>query len=238
MPKKPVRSPEIDLLRCIAIVLMMAFHTAYDLGVLYHWSVDVFHGGWWLIGKVSAILFVLLVGVSFPLSWKRTPRKLRYVGRGAKILAFAVAISAVTYAVDPVTYVRFGILHLIGLSMIILPFMRRLGWFAVIPGFIITGIGHLMRTVVTETSVLLPLGIMPAGFRSIDYYPIFPWFGVILMGMSAGWIFVEAGSPSWFRRIPRGWGAVTAVSKASLWMYVLHQPVILGILHLVLGPVA
>ena len=37
-----------------------------------------------------------------------------------------------------------------------------------------------------RTIWLLPLGIHPATFFSVDYEPIFPWFGVVLIGMGLG----------------------------------------------------
>ncbi|WP_369425780.1 heparan-alpha-glucosaminide N-acetyltransferase domain-containing protein [Methanothrix sp.] len=79
---------------------------------------------------------------------------------------------------------------------------------------------------------LLPLGMAPSDFTSLDYVPLIPWFGVFLLGMSAGMCLYPNGR----RRfdIPpappcsRGW--IITAGRRSLLIYLIHQPIILGLL--------
>ena len=38
----------------------------------------------------------------------------------------------------------------------------------------------------TGSLLLLPFGLPYAGFVSLDYEPLIPWFGVLLLGAAAG----------------------------------------------------
>ena len=41
---------------------------------------------------------------------------------------------------------------------------------------------------------LLPLGVIPAGFHSLDYYPLLPWASLFLCGAALGKVANRAGS--------------------------------------------
>lgn len=223
------RSLEIDLLRVLAIGLMMSYHTAYDLGVFYGWSVDVFHGFWWIVGKSSAALFLLLVGISFQLSWNKNPNPKRILKRGIMIFCYGMVVTVATYIFDPLTYVRFGILHLIGVSIMLLPLLKRIEIATPLLGILLLFVGNFITKDPFSTSLLIPLGFLPRGFISIDYYPLIPWFGWVVLGMTAGKFFLQRNQPTlfsqrqtYFRRI------VSTISKKSLLIYMLHQPILLG----------
>jgi len=92
------RYPELDLLRTLAVVMMIVYHAAYDLETLYGWPIDVHGGGWWLLARATLTLFLLLVGVSFAISWDRSGKRYRkYLRRGLGILACGLLVSFVTY---------------------------------------------------------------------------------------------------------------------------------------------
>ena len=119
------RYPELDLLRTGAILGMIIYHAAYDLTAFYGWNIDITHGEWKVFERVIAITFLLLVGISFAISYSRTkPEQVwtKFLKRGLIVFGCGLLVSLVTYFLDPPTYVRFGILHLIGLSLILLPF--------------------------------------------------------------------------------------------------------------------
>ena len=104
-----MRRPEIDLLRTLAILMMVTYHTAYDLSAFFHVRIDPFSGGWKILQRSTAILFLLLVGVSFVLSYyksEKRPSWEKYGKRGLVVLLCGMLASVVTFAVDPETYVR------------------------------------------------------------------------------------------------------------------------------------
>jgi uncharacterized membrane protein len=77
------------------------------------------------------------------------------------------------------------------------------------------------------------LGFMTVKPRTEDYVPLFPWAGVVLIGIAAGHAMVRsnfaflrplAGAPRWF----------LIFGRHSLVVYMVHQPLLLGLLWLAL----
>ena len=144
-------------------------------------------------------------------------------------------ITFVTYLiVGPDLYIRFGILHMIGVSLMLLPlFSIFKEWNALIGVLIIYGT-KMIDFPNASTNLLLPIGITRADFASLDYYSLFPWFGIILIGFATGeFIYVR------LKRMPRAtprWTRLMIIpAKKSLWIYMIHQPILIGILSLIYG---
>lgn len=232
------RRLELDLLRTLAIACMVLYHLVYDLSVLYGWEIDPFTGGWRLLARATASLFLLVSGMSVALASARHDRDVpwgRRVRRAAQIGAAAMLVTAVTYAALGDTYVRFGILHLVAVSGLLLPLFLRLGRWNVLAGALWIAAGRAISGLRADTRLLLPLGIRPAGFASVDYFPLLPWFGVVLLGAGLAALVYAPGRavPS-----PRGrlWEILSIPGRRSLTIYLLHQPVLLGILYGLYGP--
>ncbi len=241
------RYPEIDLLRTIAIFLMVIYHILFDLEFLYgSSSIDLSVPFWKTFQVCSASLFLILVGISFVLSYQRTaanPGKLvyrKYLRRGLRIIGYGVLISLTTYIFDTQTYVRFGILHLIGVSVLVLPFFYRLKEYNIVIGILSICIGKYVSTIFIHSSLLLPFGITYTGFQTIDYFPLFPWFGVVLIGVAIGHFFFVR-NPHWrTKRLDqflrhRSIGIIGLPGRYSLLIYLIHQPLILLVLSLIVG---
>ena len=215
---------EIDYFRGIAIILMVVFHVVVDLKDFYGFQLEYLSGFWYYQGKSSAVLFMLLAGVSSGLN----RRPLRH---GAKILAAALAVSLATYWFAPAAYVRFGILHLLGTAIVMSPLLLRLP-----PAVQAAAALFLFRlpawtnTLTVESGILLPLGVTPAGFSSMDYYPLVPWLGVFLLGMLTGRQLYSR--PASRLRQWRGAEGICRLGRHSLLIYLLHQPLLLAILYL------
>jgi uncharacterized membrane protein len=227
---------EIDLLRTIAILLMIVYHLGYDLSYFYGFPWDVLSGGWLVLERATAILFLLLVGVSFAVSSDRMERQgldvrkryRRTARRGIRILAAALLVTAATYWMDPATYVRFGILHLIALATFLLPLVRPLKEGNALLALAVFWIGRFVGAV--RTPLLLPFGWTPPGFTTVDYFPVFPWLAAILLGVAIGSLLYGRGLPT--RHLPS-----TPAARRLAWpgchslaLYLLHQPLLLGAL--------
>lgn len=217
---------EIDFLRGIAIVLMVLFHLVVDLTEFYGYPLDYMSGFWYYEGKVSAVLFIFLAGVSTRLS----DRVLRY---GLIIAGWGMVITLVTYWYIPAAYVCFGILHLIGTGLVLCYYLRSLAsrWTLLLALVLLMG-GIFAERVITDRGWLFPLGIVPAGFTSLDYYPLLPWGGVLLLGAWAGGR-VYKYPISILGKEPKP-NYLTRIGRHSLWIYLLHQPVLLALLGLFL----
>ncbi len=140
---------------------------------------------------------------------------------------WGLLITLVTWLLLPSGTILFGILHLIGVSAVLAyPFIKH-RWLALWSGIVCLLLGFVVAPLSAPTWWLLPLGIEPLGFFSIDYYPILPWFGFVLIGIFfANTVYtnrkatvhpcaMSARSASW-------------IGKHSLAIYLLHQPILFG----------
>jgi len=219
------RIPEIDYLRTLAICLMVIFHFVYDLDHYTALKVDVTDPWWTVVGRAAAILFMVISGVSNGFS--RRP-----IRRGLKVLGWGMVVTLATFIVMPETYVRFGILHFLGISMILYPLVRRLSPLAISALCVLSFVtGYLIRNTVLPFPWLLPLGISYPGFATIDYYPLFPYLGFSFLGILGYKLFYGKGK----RLFPRLvlFPEVAWVSRNSLGIYLIHQPVLLAAIFLV-----
>jgi len=234
---------EIDLVRGIAILMMILFHTVFDLYFFRILPVNVFSGFWRYFAYATAALFLVLVGISLTISHARaasaitkTRLALKFVYRGAGIFLLGLLITLCTWLYLGEGFVVFGILHLIGISIMISPLFFPLKKYALVVGllFIVTG---WFFAGITGPLWLIPLGIHPATFWSVDYEPIFPWFGMVLIGMGLG----EYLYPDGVRRftipsLPQSTiRKITFPGRHSLLIYLIHQPIIILILSVVTG---
>ncbi|MDD1722682.1 MAG: DUF1624 domain-containing protein, partial [Methanothrix sp.] len=127
-----VRFWEVDLLRGIAIMLMVLYHFVFDLDYFGVVQIDVKSGVFLTVARLAVTLFLLLLGLSLTLSFSRAVRlgredrfKRRLFRRSAWILSLALCISAITYLLLGRGYIIFGALHMIGLSLpLAYPFLR------------------------------------------------------------------------------------------------------------------
>jgi hypothetical protein len=80
---------------------------------------------------------------------------------------------------------------------------------------------------------LAPLGFPDPLFRSSDYFPLLPWYFLFLCGWFLGKLFRK--NKGWQTaatvRIP----LLSALGRKTVWVYLLHQPVLMGICMLLFG---
>jgi uncharacterized membrane protein len=234
---------EIDSTRGIAILMMIIFHTVFDLSFFSMYPVDVATGFWRSFAYATASLFLLVVGVSLVVSHARAsttltgfPLAKKFLLRGAGIFALGLLVTLATWLYLHEGFVVFGILHLIGVSVALSPLFFRFGKWNIVFGLVCIPAGSLISTM-SGPAFLLPLGIMPPGFTSVDYTPLFPWFGLVLIGLGLGSVLYTGGVRQFsLRPLPDLFVApLSFLGRHSLVIYLVHQPVIILLLALVTG---
>jgi len=218
----------MDALRGLALCVMVIHHVCYDLAAfcgLPWWIFD--NPVWTVLHYATAGLFVMLAGVSSNFSHSN-------VRRGLKALGIALAFTLVTYWMDMPIW--FGVLHLLGLCMVFYGLTQR--FWQSLPAWVIPAVtiplmlltGPCAEGVPTQTPHLWMFGFTTADFSSADYFPLLPWLFVFLLGTWAGRYIREGRFPRWFyaARAPH----LAAVGRKSLWIYVLHQPILYGLVLL------
>lgn len=241
--QKPVRYWEIDLFRGIAIMMMVVFHLLFDIDFYRIMSLEVHSGFWRFFAFLTASSFVFIVGLSLSISNARSKKTLqgadlflKYFKRGIGIFSLGILISVVTYVYMGDGFVLFGILHLIGLSIIIAPFFFGFGRLNLLFAIIFFILGGVVAGI--EGPIWLAwIGIHPSSFYSVDYEPLLPWFGLVLMGLFTGTTLYPEGKRQYNLpdiEDPLGKGLVF-IGRHSLLIYMLHQPVIVALLFLITG---
>jgi uncharacterized membrane protein len=228
----------VDAARGVAIIMMVVYHSTYDLDTLGGYDIQSTTGSWAHFADVTAGLFLFLVGVSLTISRARTSLtgwRLfgKYLARGLRILAYGVVLTIVFLALG-MGVVVFGILHLIGISIILAYPFLGLRFTNLVLGVIIFVAGQyiLVQGLDSQSFWLLPFGVVPEGVIMPDYRPLLPWFGVVLIGLFFGnVVYGDGRRPAVLEdKAPVLARPLLPPGRNSLFIYVIHQPIIIALL--------
>jgi len=228
---------EIDLLRTVAIAMMITFHTLYLLNYfdIHNTGVPgIPYGFWWWFPRVTGGTFIFLAGVSLTITHSRSIRISGFLLRGLKIFAWGMGITFITWLISREGYVRFGILHFFGVAFILAPFFLRFRVINLILGAALIAIGIYLQEqmILIDFPWLLWLGLMPHGFWTMDYWPLLPWFGLFLMGMFCGKLLYPQGNRRFnvheFNNPVTS--TLTLPGRHPLVVYLAQWPVVIGVL--------
>ena len=189
---------------------------------------------WFFTNPVFDILHPLFAGLFIFLSGVSSRFSRSNINRGVKVLAIAALFTIVTSQPFVDEPIKFGVLHLLGFGMVLYgltqKFWDRLPKPAAPVIYIALLVGSAMTVATTRVDApyFWLFGWVPPGFFSADYFPIFPWLFVFLLGNWAGFYIAERKLPAWFyeKRI----AVLPAIGRKALLIYVLHQPVLYGII--------
>lgn len=235
----------IDEIRGFAILCMVLYHSVFDAIYLFDLSFPFFFSEPMnFIRDVFAGLFIFISGTACRFSRNN-------LKRGIICFSFGMAMTAGTWLVMREDMIVFGILHMLGISMILFSWLRPLLdrispkllsglliLFWILTSSVSKGFLNLfwvyevpLPEVLYETNLLSPLGFYSTTFRSADYFPMLPWFFLFLWGSLAGVPLKERKFPTFFYQSHLPF--LSAVGRHTIYIYLLHQPVIFGVLSLI-----
>jgi uncharacterized membrane protein len=230
---KKQRLWEIDALRGFAIINMIIFNYSFALSYLGILDIDL--GLSYAVSIAST--FIFLSGISMTLSYNRKKKGYhkKFSLRGLKIFGWGLIITIITFLAFPEAFVVFGILHFIGVSIILGQFFLKFKRLNVLLGSVIIALGIYLQNFRFDFPWLLWLGFSPPYFYTFDYFPILPWFGVTLLGIFFGnWLY-KKGRRNFKIKDLSNFSIVkllTILGRKSLFIYLIHQPVLILILLL------
>mgnify|MGYP001026297268 FL=1 len=265
---KKSRIWEIDFLRGLPIIGLVLYHLGYDFIMLPYVFSNFYAMGNKGLQKfcyrVSLIMdsrlvdslvpvfagtFLLICGISSSFSKNN-------IIRGLRIFAFGMLITLVTsiasYIIKEDMIICFGILHCMGLTITIYGILqwicRKLNIY--IPDYVPFMVGLLIISIGmfigNKGSFAYPifniknLGKIILGTigSSTDWFPIFPWSGVIVAGISFGkWIYPEDKKQSLIPNMEfKVLKPISFIGRHTLLIYALHQVIFISIFAMVLLP--
>ncbi|QUS54971.1 heparan-alpha-glucosaminide N-acetyltransferase [Pseudovibrio brasiliensis] len=236
MQQSPLLSRLIlaDVARGLALLAMAIYHFSWDLSWFNVVDWDVSGApGWRLFAQLIAGSFLFLVGFSLVLAHRNGIRWESFWRREIKVAIAALAVSVATYFIFQDQWVRFGILHSIVVSSLLaLPFLRVHSIIALLCGAGVILLYHWLGDYVLPYRQFFWLGLNSLPEVSVDYVPLIPWFGPVLLGVGCGDIFARYD----LLRFLRGSASPSVISRCFAWFgrhslatYLLHQPILFGV---------
>ncbi|MCL1881434.1 MAG: DUF1624 domain-containing protein [Oscillospiraceae bacterium] len=244
------RAGLLDEVRGFAILCMVAYHIMFTLREIYgihNWLTELTAQSWFdIIWAIFAGTFIFISGIVCRYSSNNLKR-----GAGCFFLGMLVTYITAIVA-NPNLVIMFGILHLLGISMLLFGLGQKL--FDAVPSLVGLIISIFMFSVTTNVRegtigiggavlelprilynarLLFPLGFRSERFASGDYFPLLPWFFLFMAGAYFG-VYVKNGNcPNFFytTRIR----ILATVGRHTIWIYLLHMPIAILIMDLIFG---
>lgn len=234
----------IDTLRGVAIFGVIVYHLIYDLIHFYSMEIPWFYSTpVYLVQQAGVWLFVFISG-AMSLCAKNPLRN------GLLLVGCGLMITLATYFYSPANIIVFGILSLLGWAAIITVLARpilekipiKLGLALSLFLFFLThemaeGRLSLLQVHVYDLPLswydsrfLFPLGLPHASFTSADYFPLLPWIFAYWLGYFCWQMTDEELREKYFFRQLSGFAFM---GRHSLFLYLIHQPIILAVISLV-----
>lgn len=228
---------ELDALRGLCILGMVIVHFVYDLVDLYAMVAWEYPQWFSFVMRWGGVLFLLISGISVTLGS-------RCVRRGILVFLFGLVCTGVTAGMYLLSFaektiiIYFGVLHCLGACMLLWPVFRRLPSWALVPlGLSMAALGLYLDSLPgTDVYWLMPFGLPWYEFGSSDYFPLLPNLGFFLLGAFLGRT-VYQNKQSLLPRVNERNPLIRFLSlcgRHSLWIYLLHQPILSGIFYLLL----
>lgn len=230
----------LDELRGVALISMLIYHIIFQSTVVGCTGIEILDNSVSIFFQlVAQILFISIAGISAYISHNN-------LRRGIKILSCAIIITVVTYIVMPENRILFGVLHFLGVAILL--YWLILYRIVSLPTLPMLGINGILFFVLHFTRIgdniyiflqsalsdivkrkwLRFFGLADKDFISSDYFPIFPWIFLFLFGVFLGKYIKENEEKFLIDRKPISWLAF--IGSHTLFIYMIHIPIIWGVL--------
>ena len=233
-----------DIIRGIAVIMMIVYHTMWDMVYLFGVSVPWMKTDAGFVFQQSICWsFILISGFCFQLGRKKLRRALI-------VIACSLVLTAVTATVMPESIIIHGVLSLIGSSMLVtIPLDRFLKKINPAAGIAVSLLSFFLMFNITKGTIgigeytffALPeflyantvtafFGFPHSNFFSTDYVPLFPW---IFLFFSGYFVFSLLAKKDKLKILSAfSCRPLEFIGRHSLEIYLIHQPVIFGVLYL------
>jgi uncharacterized membrane protein len=235
------RFDSIDALRGFAMVWMTVFHFVFDLNHFGLVKQDFYLDPFWTWQRVLIVsLFLFCAGLGQAVATAQGQSWSRFWQRWVRVAGCALLVSAGSWLMYPNSFIYFGVLHGMALMLVVVRLTahwgRWLWWLGVlaiaskfIANYALQTSTTGQFTIIFNSPALNWLGWITQKPVTEDYAPIFPWLGVMWWGAAAGaWLLPRIRS-GLAQPLPRVGHAMAHLGRWSLSYYMVHQPVLIGL---------
>lgn len=237
------RLERLDALRGLAMVWMSFYHLCFDLKHFGLIAQDFYRDPLWTTQRtliVSAFLLCAGAGQALAIAQEQSARQ--FVRRWLQIAACALLVSLGSWWMFPTSFIYFGVLHGMAIMLLILrwaamrwPGHDGLWWLAGAAALALPWWAPALMAAnpglrLLDERWLNWIGLVSRKPVTEDYVPLLPWLGLMLWGF-AGTRWLLRHRPHWLQGpVPAGGRPLAWLGTWSLSYYMLHQPVMIGLL--------
>jgi uncharacterized membrane protein len=205
---------------------------------LHYLNLYTLNGGslyWYIFPRFIGGMFIFISGLSLTLMHSQNKKDIhkKFFTRGLNIFSLGILITIITFLTFPEAFIIFGILHFIGVSIILGQLFLKFKKLNLFLGLLIMALGFYLQEFRFDFPWLLWLGFIPKNFYTFDYWPILPWFGVTLLGIFFGNLLYKNGRRNFKIKDFSNLSIVKVLAflgRKSLTIYLIHQPLLILIL--------
>ncbi|MBC7438258.1 MAG: DUF1624 domain-containing protein [Bdellovibrionales bacterium] len=240
---KAQRFDSIDALRGVAIVWMTLFHFSFDLNHFSFIRQNFYTDPFWTGQRTLIVsLFLFCAGLGQAIAVQQGQTWQRFWRRWAQVAGCAVLVTVGSLFMFPNSFIYFGVLHGIAVMLIVVRLTAGWGSWLWLAGAVALLVPLVAGQWLGEGGALAGyadlfnsrpinwLGLITRKPITEDYVPLIPWLGVMWWGMAAGQWVLRRRPAVVARPMPSAVSPLTWLGRWSLSWYMLHQPVLLGLL--------
>ena len=229
------RLDRLDALRGVAVVWMALFHFCFDLN---HFNLlqpkqNFYTEPLWTLQRACIVsLFLFCAGLGQAVALQQGQAWPRFWRRWAQVAGCALLVTAGSRLMFPKSYIAFGVLHGIAVMLIVTRLTGGWGRWLWLLGALAIALPRAVAHPLFDSPLLSWTGLVTHKPITEDYVPLLPWLGVMWWGLAAGqWLLAKR--PAWMGgALPAATQPLALLGRWSLSFYMLHQPLMIGLLML------
>jgi uncharacterized membrane protein len=225
------RFDRLDALRAVAILWMACFHFSFDLNYFRLIHQNFYTDPVWTVQRMCIVtLFVFCAGLGQSIAIEQLQTWPRFWRRWVQIAGCALLVTAGSMWMFPRSFISFGVLHCIAVILLLTRVSAGAGRWLWLLGLLAMIAPQFIHHAWFDSRLTNWTGLVTHKPIAEDFVPVLPWLGVMWWGVAAGrWVLCHRRV--WITgALPAVLNPLAVLGRWSLSFYMVHQPVLLGLL--------